>query len=190
MKDCITHTGWFDDDDNPLDDQGQPYLQGARFCKHRDCVNPDHIEGLSDEAAFQALMKPALTGKRNYSTRMPKRFAHIVHAQVMEVGRIPDLGLKTCSIDSCERPKKARNLCTNHWLMFRYRANDELRKIRQITLADFPELLPALNSSQKTKVAERQTHICLFKDCSDFQKVRGLCKRHYATYKNLQRRAK
>ena len=192
MKDCITHTGFYDDWDNPLDDKGEPFLPGSRFCKHRDCVNPKHIEGLTDEVAFKALINPpkAYEGKRPYSPRLPRHLAKQVHAQVLEIGRIPDLGLKVCSIDNCERPKKARNLCSNHWLQFRYRASDELKKIRQITLADFPELLPRINSQQRTKVQERQTHICLFKDCSDFQKVRGLCKRHYATYKNLQRRAK
>lgn len=198
MKDCVSHTGLYDDWDNPLDEKGRPYLPGKRFCGHRDCVNPDHIEGLSDEQAYAAYVnqsarsQPSRAGKkRNYpENRLRKQFAHIVHAQVMEIGRLPNQDLKICMIDKCERPKKARNLCMNHWLMFRYRAPSELKAIRQITLSDFPELLPAINRSQRNKVEERQNQQCIFTDCTDFQKVRGLCKRHYATFKNLQRRSK
>lgn len=192
--DCQPHTGYFDDEDNPLDDNGEFYLPGRRFCGFRDCVRPEHIEGLSDEEAFKAVLAnpPVLRrGNRNGPKhRMLRKYAQVVYAQVLEIGRKPDMGLTVCQVDNCERPKKARNLCMNHWLMFRRHAPEELKPIRQIKISDFPELLPALNSSQRTKVQERQSHICLFKDCSDFQRVRGLCKRHYATLKNLQRRAK
>lgn len=42
---CHPWHGVFDDDDNPLDDQGNIYLDGVRVCRHKDCVNPEHIVG-------------------------------------------------------------------------------------------------------------------------------------------------
>lgn len=40
---CLPWHGAFDLADNPLDDDGNPYLPGARICNHSDCVNRDHI---------------------------------------------------------------------------------------------------------------------------------------------------
>jgi hypothetical protein len=40
---CYPHHGLFDDQDNPLDKQGNPYLAGERLCGKRDCINRDHI---------------------------------------------------------------------------------------------------------------------------------------------------
>ena len=42
---CWPWHGYYDDEDNPLTDDFKPYLPGVRICHHRDCVNPEHVEG-------------------------------------------------------------------------------------------------------------------------------------------------
>jgi hypothetical protein len=46
--DCLPHQGEFDDDDNPLDDQGNLLMPGLRTCNASDCLNPEHILTVSD----------------------------------------------------------------------------------------------------------------------------------------------
>lgn len=41
-KTCIAWDGDFDDNDRPMQD-GKYFLPGVRLCKHRDCVNLEHI---------------------------------------------------------------------------------------------------------------------------------------------------
>lgn len=43
MTKCISHKGHYDFNDFPIDDKGKPVLPGARICRHKDCVNQDHI---------------------------------------------------------------------------------------------------------------------------------------------------
>ena len=40
---CEPHSGKFDQDDNPIDEQGELILIGDRICGHRDCVNTKHV---------------------------------------------------------------------------------------------------------------------------------------------------
>lgn len=41
---CEAWQGDFDEWDNPTDN-GELFMPGVRTCGHRDCVNPDHIQG-------------------------------------------------------------------------------------------------------------------------------------------------
>jgi len=40
---CEPHSGAFDQDDNPIDDQGELVLPGLRICGHKDCVSVKHV---------------------------------------------------------------------------------------------------------------------------------------------------
>jgi len=40
---CYAWMGEFDDDDNPIDQNGFAIIAGERLCGHRDCVRADHI---------------------------------------------------------------------------------------------------------------------------------------------------
>jgi hypothetical protein len=40
---CIPWQGDFDDNENPLDKDGNLYLPGMRKCGYSDCVEPDHV---------------------------------------------------------------------------------------------------------------------------------------------------
>ena len=40
---CRPHRGKFDDNDNPLDRWGKPFLPGFRLCGRRDCISPSHV---------------------------------------------------------------------------------------------------------------------------------------------------
>lgn len=56
---CRPWHGDFDDDDNPLDDEGQLYRAGVRLCRKRDCVERSHIV---DPVIFEALDRSYITG--------------------------------------------------------------------------------------------------------------------------------
>ena len=42
---CYPFSGDLDDDWNPVDAEGEPYLPGVRMCGNKDCVNRHHIIG-------------------------------------------------------------------------------------------------------------------------------------------------
>lgn len=41
-KYCLAWRGDFDEHDNPMHN-GKLYLEGERSCKHKDCINEEHI---------------------------------------------------------------------------------------------------------------------------------------------------
>jgi hypothetical protein len=45
---CMPWHGLFDLEDNPLKDDGTPYLKGERLCGKRDCVSTDHLVTFSE----------------------------------------------------------------------------------------------------------------------------------------------
>jgi len=42
---CEPHSGRFDQEDNPIDDEGNLIFVGVRVCGHKDCVNVKHVRG-------------------------------------------------------------------------------------------------------------------------------------------------
>ena len=40
---CTPHRGELDENWNPIDSKGKPYMPGVRICGNKDCVKKDHI---------------------------------------------------------------------------------------------------------------------------------------------------
>lgn len=190
MKDCQPHRGFLDDWDNPLTDTGELYLPGNRFCNHRDCVNPEHIEGLTDQQAFEALKaNPPVMRRGNRGGpkhRMLRMYAAALYAEVVEIGKQPAKGLPECSVSNCQRKTKARNLCPNHWQMFRHHAPEELKPRANPSLLDFPVLPPPTGRTERWK--NQSQNNCLMTNCHRKAHCRSLCATHYQTYKRLTKR--
>lgn len=173
MIECISHTGLYDDLDNPLTDDGQPYLPGNRLCGNRDCVQLAHIKGQTQ------IWIP------NSRSAFHRALALEIHAKADKIGLTGYARIGSpCLMDHCEKPVKARGLCINHYSMFRHHNDDKLRKQRILTLADFGELPNPLPRKDRF-LASSKNNNCSIQTCQRSVKCRGLCSMHYATYKRL-----
>jgi hypothetical protein len=173
MSNCISHAGLYDDWDNPLTDEGELYLPGRRFCKHRDCVNLGHIEGYATEESF--------------IQRVPVRAARddqqVIRLKVIELGNLPRIDKKSsaCQLPGCDRVLKARNLCQNHWQMFSRHSDVKLRHCRDTyDPADFVHV-PAPNWSWSNKPSGN----CTYEGCLQPQYTRTMCKNHSRVYRRF-----
>lgn len=192
MSDCISHSGLYDNWDNPLTDDGQPYLPGIRKCGHRDCVNIWHIEGLEQQALFmsEAKRKPrqkVASAKRIGSkalahkarVELAKANQQVIYAKVVELGNSPQVeGATVCQLPFCERPYKARNLCPNHWQMFRRQSPESLKRIRRFSGKDFENVPKPVF---RRKAVEWPTS-CVLDGCARPVRSRSLCKIHYRAF--------
>lgn len=171
MSNCITHTGLFDDRDNPLDDQGKPYLPGIRLCMHSDCVNPTHLLSYQKRNA------------RHYNLKNPAEY----YEEVIRIGNLEPGTAELCSMPDCSRPRKARNLCAPHWSMFRHRQPDKIARTKQMKLSDFPALEPPVSNSDKMALGPRNCNVL---DCPNRSRNRGLCPTHWQGFKRTYKREK
>lgn len=170
MNDCISHAGLYDDDDNPLADDGSLYLPGVRLCGHRDCVNPRHLEG----SGFEPLTYTRL--------RFDRRKAHLLHAEVVAIGlhKVKPKGSK-CLVNGCSYPVSARALCKNHLMMFYRLSPESINHPENLTLDDFANIPPATERTKRSK-ATRGSMLCSMNNCQEVNICRGLCKKHYQQY--------
>lgn len=172
MTECVSHLGNYDDFDNPLADDGSLFMPGKRFCNHRDCVNPDHIEGLSK--------------RRPYPKRRPNAGYAEIHAEVCQIAlsNQPPTPGEVCRVSVCTEPAKGRGLCVNHHLMLRRLMPELVGQRKPLTLADFPPVPSSLPFNQR--LANKNTHEgCAFKDCKNKHYGRTLCASHLRNYQRL-----
>ena len=164
MNDCISHDGLYDYDDNPLDDQGQPYMPGKRFCGHRDCINPKH-----------------LTGYESAPRRTSKAVAQELYPLLLKLGNKKPKYFELCQVPNCGLPYRARNLCNAHLSMLYRLKPEKVRVPFQITEDSFPKDLPYFGKGHGNR--KLQPLNCLFAGCHGPARTRGLCSSHYAQYK-------
>jgi len=172
MTECVSHLGNYDDFDNPLADDGSLFMPGKRFCKHRDCVNPNHIEGLSK--------------RRPYPKRRPNAGYAEIHAEVCQIAlsNQPLTPSEVCRVSVCTEPAKGRGLCVNHHLMFRRLLPSEVGLRKVLSLSDFPALPESLPFNQR--LANKDAHTgCAFAGCSNPHYARTLCATHHRSYTRL-----
>lgn len=171
MSNCITHTGNFDNWDNPLDDQGKPFMPGIRLCMHSDCVNPTHLRSYRQRNTEHGNLK----------------YEADVYAEIQRIGNLPAGKSELCQLTDCSRPRKARNLCAPHWSMFRHREPDKIARTKQMKLSDYPPLDPPISNLDKSALGPRNCNVL---DCPNRSRNRGLCPAHWQGFKRTYKREK
>ena len=171
MSNCISHTGLFDDWENPLDDKGELFMPGLRLCQHSDCVNPTHLVSYA--------RKNAEHNNRKYGPE--------VYEEIIRIGNMESGTAKVCLLSSCEEPRKARNLCAAHWSMFRHRQPKAIRRTNLMNLDDFPPLDPVLSPRERSHLGPRNCNVF---DCPNKSRNRGLCPNHWQRYRTAYKRDK
>lgn len=169
MSICKPHTGLFDDFDNPLDEQGKPFMPGIRICLKSDCVEPTHQ------------LSHHKKNERHYN----KKYDPEVYAEIIRIGNLEPSRARTCRLEGCDQPRKARNLCAAHWSMFRHRQPSVVRRNNQMALTDFPPLDSPIGLSERSHIKPRNCNIL---DCPNRSRNRGLCKNHWERYKTAYKR--
>lgn len=188
MSNCISHVGRYDDLDNPLDDEGSLYLPGERECGHRDCVNVWHIKGMEANALFmmEAQRKSHKRLRANNEAAAGTNW-QIIYDEVVKIGRTPKIeGVSMCQLPFCGKPHKARNLCNNHFHMFRRQSPESLKRIKRHKPASFEIVPPPIF---KRKDVDRPKE-CLFENCSKPVISRALCGNHYHIYLSMVKKQK
>lgn len=170
MSNCISHTGLFDDRENPLDDQGNLFMPGLRLCLHSDCVNPTHLRSYRERNTQHGNLK----------------YEADIYAEIIRIGNLPAGNLELCSLPNCSEPRKARNLCRPHWSMFRHRQPTVIRRTRTMTLSDFP-IDPPISNTDKSALGPRNCNVL---DCPNRSRNRGLCPTHWQGFKRTYKREK
>ena len=171
MSNCISHTGQFDDFENPLDDQGNLFLPGLRLCLHSDCVNPTHLRSYQERTTEHGNLK----------------YDADVYAEIIRIGNLPAGNSELCLLPNCSEPRKARNLCRAHWSMFRHREPNQIRRHLLLSLSDFPPLDKPVARSDRSSIGPRT---CKFATCQNKSRHRGLCPTHWQNYLRTYKREK
>jgi hypothetical protein len=171
MSNCISHTGLFDDWDNPVDDKGQLFMPGLRLCLHSDCVNPTHLKGYRDRRTKHGNLK--------YDSE--------IYAEIIRLGNLEPGDAELCSLANCSEPRKARNLCRRHWSMFRHRQPEQIVRHHLYSLSDFPPLDKPVPRTDRSSLGHRT---CNFISCQNKSRQRGLCPTHWQNYMRTYKREK
>lgn len=121
---CISHIGFYDADDNPIDERGALIFEGARKCGHRDCVNQTHIEGYVDVGFHELVVASAFAG--GSSATHP-----------------------TCNFPGCSKRFRSSGLCRNHYAVYRkLKIEATPEKVERYTLDQFVNSKPKLHGSR------------------------------------------
>lgn len=170
MLECKSHTGHYDDLDNPLTDDGQLFMPGKRSCGHSDCVQPAHIEG------YEHQWIP------NSRSAFQRELAKKIYAQVAAIGAngYAPVG-SPCLMNECFYPVKARGLCMNHWTMFSRAKPDLVKRIRRFKADDFAHIPDPVFARKEVDWPT----VCIIDNCSKKVRSRSLCDNHYHTYLRL-----
>ena len=174
MENCVSHDGFYDDWDNPLDAEGNPFMPGKRKCGYRDCVNPKHVEGYK---------KPQKIYGVNGEQHFNEIYSREVIDQVIKLGLMATAKQSTCRVDGCTNPHASRNLCTAHYGVFRRKQRQAIKKQPHFSLADFPQLPPPTARADRRSATSNAE--CLMAYCDVRAARRGLCHKHYSYYWKL-----
>lgn len=120
--DCTPYTGELDDLWRPITETGELYLPGNRLCGHKDCINPDHIEGTAKICHCGQLVYLANVCTDHYLEQQRNQIVNETDIDeiVAKAGERPQG--TTCAYPGCERPYKAKALCFTHYMRW-YKRN-------------------------------------------------------------------
>lgn len=82
-----------------------------------------------------------------------------------------DRKLKTCKYPNCDESPRTRGLCNKHYSAYMYYK----KKQDKLTADEFIKM-----TEQPPK--ETTIEICVFPDCEEGQRTKGLCNNHYANF--------
>jgi hypothetical protein len=123
---CITHIGFYDADDNPIDEFGALVFDGARRCGHRDCVNQSHVEGFVEISFHELVVASAFAGG-SLATH------------------------PTCNFPGCDKRFRSSGLCRNHYAVYRkLKIVETPPKVERYTLDQFKNAKPKVVGSKIT----------------------------------------
>lgn len=191
---CWPYSGELDDDWNPVDFRGEPFMPGVRKCGRKDCVNGSHVEGWEPPPADQ---KPARQPKaraarparkpRKVETR-PRNIGQEYYDRILQAAT-EGLEKSTyklrpgvlCNMPDCLAPYKAKGLCATHYAVYRRVVSPEklktLRRVADYTLEDFAGMT----------TGQPQTGQCTVPNCHQKMNSRSLCRNHVKVWRKFIR---
>jgi hypothetical protein len=120
---CIPYDGDLDDQWRPITKTGELFMPGPRSCKHKDCINPEHVgkepQICKEPNCGQKLYSLSLCSRHFYALKRGKERVfnkQNVLKEIIDTWDATQEPPELCSYEDCTRPYKAKGLCLTHYL--------------------------------------------------------------------------